>query len=225
MSQIPVFIFGDSQIGKTTCLKEFARRNNHGTTKYLELPTAATLSTVKREVAKACYIGAKISEHELNERIPKAITGNMLIIVDEFHRPFKTSNRYQAVRIAEWLRELYDKTKCGMVFSATNIGLEELETGPSSLVLEQFRRRGMMQLILPPTPPRADVNKFAKAFGLPPPDGEALEVIGAILKRSGLNQYVLFLQSAANLAANQNKPVSWDHFLVAHDKIQSLSKG
>ena len=70
------------------------------------------------------------------------------------------------------------------------------------------------------------LNKaFAKAFGLPPPDGDAAEIINTMLKRSGLKQYVVFLQSAANLATHQKKEISWDYFVTAYDKIQSLNQG
>jgi len=224
VGQMPVFIFGDSQVGKTTCLKEFARRNNHGQSKYLDIPAGATFSAVMREVARVCYISTKLRDAELTPRIIKAITGNMLLIVDEIHRPFVTSSRTTAVRVMEWFRDLYDKTQCGIVFSGTNIGLEELYNGPSAPVLEQFRRRGIIQLELPPTPPKADVARFAKAFGLPPPEGTAADLITTMLKRSGLKQYVVFLQSASNLTANQKKPISWDHFVAAHDKIQSLNR-
>ena len=225
VSQVPVFIFGDSQVGKTTCLKEFARRNNHGQTKYMELPACSNLKMAMAEMARACYLSPRLKEADLNERLPKAITGNMLLIVDEFHLPFVTSSNRTALRIIEWLRKLYDKTQCGMVFSSTRVGKDELETGPHALVLEQFRRRGIIQLELPPTPPKADIIKFAKAFGLPPPEGAANDIITTMLQRSGIKQYVVFLQSASNLATNQKKPVSWDHFVAAYDKVQSLSKG
>jgi len=148
----------------------------------------------------------------------------MLLIVDEFHRPFITSSRQSAFRVIEWLRELYDNTGCGIVFSATRLGQEELENGPSAGVLEQFRRRGIITLNLPPTPPKADIIKFAKAFGLPPPEGDAIDIVKNMLQRSGLKQYVVFLQSASNLAAKQKKPISWDHFVAAYDMIQSLNR-
>ena len=207
VGQMPVFIFGDSQLGKTTCLKEFARRNNHGQTKYIEIPACSTVHTVRSEIARACFLSHRLNDQEIGMRITKAITCNMLLIIDELHRPFVTSSRRTAIKIIEWLREIYDKTQCGIVFSGTNIGKDELETGPQALVLEQFRRRGIIQLELPPTPPKSDINRFAKAFGLPPPEGDAADIIGAMLKRSGLKQYIVFLQSASNLAANQKKEI------------------
>ena len=158
----------------------------------------------------ACYISTRLNDAEIGARITRTISGNMLLIVDELHRPFITSTPRTALRIVEWLRELYDKTQCGMVFSSTRVGKEELENGPNAMALEQFRRRGIIQLELPATPPKSDINKFAKAFGLPPPEGAAVDIINTMLQRSGLKQYVVFLQSAGNLAANPKKnPRPW----------------
>jgi hypothetical protein len=129
------------------------------------------------------------------------------------------------VQIIEWLRELYDRTNCGMVFCGTRVFRDELETGQFAKILDQFRRRGIIQLGLPDTPPPGDVAKIAKAFGLAAPDGDAAGIIRDMLKSSGLGQYVKILQSASNLAANQKKPLSWDHFVVAYDLVQQLSGG
>ncbi len=222
--QLPAFIYGKSQIGKTTCLKEFARRNNHGQTKYIEIPAAATLADVQREVASACYISPRLDVNTLKRRILDAIDDKMLLIVDEIHRPFITSGQSSAVRIVEWLRQIYDNTDCGIVFSGTEIFQSELKNGRQSPVLEQFRRRGIFELQLPEVPPRADVTKIAKAFGLPPPEDTAKDIITTMLKQSGLKQYIVFLQMAGNLAAAQRKELSWDHFVQAHDKIKDLSK-
>jgi len=161
----------------------------------------------------------------MRERIPKAINGNSLLIVDEFHQPFITSSGRTAVRIMEFFRKLHDKTKCGIALCATHVGEDEIENGAYAKVLEQFRRRHIIKLVLPSMPPKPDINKFAKAFGLPPPEGTPSEIITTLLQRSGIKQYVEALQSAVDLAANQKKPISWDHFVAAYDKVQSLSKG
>ena len=224
-NQITAFIFGDSQIGKTTCLEEFARRNNHGQTKYIRIPIPSALKNVMYVLAEACYISPRLSENELSRRIINAIGRNTLLIIDEFHEPFITSSPRTAAKIMEWLRYVHGETNCGMVFCSTNVGKEELKNGPQALMLAQCWKRGMITLELPPVPPKSDVNLFAKHFGLPPPTGEEWNIIQTMLKEKGIKQYVLFLQAASNLAANQNKPVSWDHFITAYDKVQSLSKG
>lgn len=224
VGQLPAFIFGDSQIGKTSCLMEFTRRNNHGQTKYIRMPAAPTFWQIQREVAKACYISAKASSSEIQTRVFDSISDQMLLIFDEMHQPLISSSNATAVRIIEWLRELYDRTGCGIVFCGTRVFRDEIETGKLALILEQFRRRGIIRLQLPATPPKSDINRFAAAFGLPPPDGDAAEIIATMLKQSGLGQFCKFLQSASNLAAKQKKEMSWDHFVVAYDVIQRLSQ-
>jgi DNA transposition AAA+ family ATPase len=223
VGQLPAFVFGDSQIGKTTCLEEFARRNNHGQTKYIRMPAAPSFLQVQREIAKACYISTRATSTEILNRIFDSISDQMLLIIDEMHQPLIGCCNSTAVRIIEWLREIYDRTGCGIVFCGTRVFRDEIENGRLALILEQFRRRGIIRLQLPSTPPKADINKIADAFGLPPPEGDAADIITQMLKQSGLGQYVKFLQSASNLAAKQKMEMSWDHFVIAYDVIQKLS--
>jgi DNA transposition AAA+ family ATPase len=226
VSQAPVFIFGDSQIGKTTCLEEYARRNNHGQTRYIRMPAAPGFVGVQREVARACYLSDGLSSAAMRDRVMAAINDQMLLIVDEMHQALLPGAREgTAVRIVEWFREIYDRTRCGIVFVGTRVFRHELERGKLALVLEQFRRRGIIQLQLPATPPKADVAKIAKAFGLGAPEGIAADVVDGMLKACGLGQYVKFLQSASNLAAKQKKPMSWDHFVMAYDVVRKLNSG
>ena len=225
IGQLPAFIFGVSQIGKTKCLEEYARRNNHGQTRYIRMPAACGFNAAMRAVASACYISGRISSRDLRDRVMGAINDRMLLIIDEMHQPLISGRGTSAIQVIEWLREIYDRTNCGMVFCGTQVFRNELETGKFSLILDQFRRRGIIQLSLPDVAPAADVALIAKAFSLTPPTDQAAAIVHAMLKRSGLGQYVKFLQLASNLAANQKKQMSWDHFITAHDVVAKLSDG
>lgn len=225
VGQLPAFIFGSSQIGKTTCLMEYTRRNNHGQTRYIRMPAAPGFHDALGAVARACYVTSRLSSRDIRERVIGAVNDRMLLIIDEMHQPLISGRGQTGVQIIEWLRELYDRTNCGMVFCGTRVFRDELETGQFAKILDQFRRRGIIQLGLPDTPPASDVAKIAKAFGLSAPDGIAGEIVSTMLKRSGLGQYVKFLQLASNLAANQKKTMSWDHFVQSYDVVQSLSTG
>ena len=225
VGQLPAFIFGVSQIGKTTSLQEYARRNNHGTTRYIRMPASPGFHDALGAIARACYVTSRLSSRDLRERVIGAVNDRMLLIIDEMHQPLISGRGNTAVHIIEWLRELYDRTGCGMVFCGTNVFRTGLETGKFALILDQFRRRGIIQLTLPDVAPRADIVKIAKAFGLPPPDGVADEIVTRMITQSGLGQYVKFIQSASNLAANQKKDLSWDHFVTAYDLVQKLSTG
>lgn len=225
VGQLPAFIFGSSQIGKTTCLMEYTRRNNHGQTRYIRMPAAPGFHDALGAVARACYVTSRLSSRDIRERVIGAVNDRMLLIIDEMHQPLISGRGQTGVQIIEWLRELYDRTNCGMVFCGTRVFRDELETGQFAKILDQFRRRGIIQLGLPDTPPAADVSKIAKAFGLGAPEGVASEIVSTMLKRSGLGQYVKFLQSASNLASNQKKAMSWDHFVQSYDLVQQLSTG
>lgn len=224
VTQSPAFIYGQSQIGKTASLEEWASRNNHGTTRMIRCPAAPTLCSIMDELATALYVGTHSGKQtERRRRIISAIDSNMILIVDELHQAMISTSPSTTVRIIEFLREIYDRCQCGMVFCGTEVLQSEIEQGKLQLILDQFRRRGIVKLVLPAKPPAADINKIAQAFELAPPDGLAADIIDAMVTSSGIGQYIKFLQSASNLANRQNKPLSWDHFVIAYDAIQQLS--
>jgi len=223
-SQTIAFIYGDSQIGKTTALMEYARLNNHGQTKYIRMPASAGVQIVAKEIARACFVSTSTCFENLRESILNSIDHNTLIIIDEVHQCFLSYQKGSQMKILEFIREIYDRTQCGMVLCGTNVLKEEIQQGKLARMLEQLRRRGTHPLQLPAKPPKKDLDKIAAAFRLPPPDGDALEIVRDMIHRSGLGMYVKFLQTAGRIAKKENKKLSWDHFILAHDLIQKLSE-
>jgi len=223
-AQMPAFIYGPSQMGKTTCLLEFARRNNHGTTKYIRMPASPSFSFFVKTVAMCCSISSQHSTVEhLRERVCHALDSRNLLIVDEFHQALVTVSDRRAAQIMEFIREIYDRTGCGIVLSATRVGEAEVERGRNAGVYDQLRRRGMAKLVLPDMPPASDIRKIAAAFGLPAPEGRILETIRAMLKTSGLGMYVKYLQSAHVLASSRSEKPSWDTFAAVYDGMAALA--
>lgn len=224
ITQSIAFIFGDSQIGKTTCLEEYARRNNHGQTKYIRMPASAGVQLFMKECARACFVSPNTSFEGMRERVLNAIDDKTLMIFDEAHQPLLSYQHSSAIKVYEVAREIYDRTRCGMVFAATKALREEIMNGKLALMLEQFRRRGIIKVNLPPKPPKADLDRIARKFGLAPAEDSSAEVVAEMIHTSGLGMYIKFLQSAATMARKQNKTVTWDHFVQAHDIMAKLSK-
>ena len=223
-AQMPAFIYGPSQMGKTTCLLEFARRNNHGTTKYIRMPASPSFSFFVKTVAAACSISPyHNSADQLRERVCHALDSRNLLIVDEFHQAMVTVTDRRAATIMEFIREIYDRTGCGIVLSATRVGEAEIERGRNAGIYDQLRRRGMAKLVLPDTPPASDIRKIAAAFGLPAPEGRVAESIRQMLKASGLGMYVKYLQSAHVLAAGRGEKPTWDTFAAVCDGMAALA--
>lgn len=222
---MPAYIYGSSQVGKTAALLEYQRRNNHGQTRYVRMPAAPSHPLVISYVAEACYISTRHKQSDMRRRIMDALDDRTLLIVDEFHQALLNTSELGARKIVEFIREVYDRTGCGVVICGTKILRDELERGRQSLVWEQFRRRGMVELVLPDAPPKSDIVKIASAFGLPEPDAAMQKTIHDMLVSSGIGKYIKYLQYAYGLAKSDGKPLSWEHFNKAYRSVMALSKG
>ena len=223
IEQMPSFIYGASQIGKTTCLREFARRNNHGTTKYLRMPAATTFSHFIATLAKACFINPHDRITVIRDRIIDALDSRNLLIIDEFHQALCTVSDSLAAKIVEYIREIYDRAGCGIVLAATRIGEEELERGRQHMIYDQLRRRGMTKLVLPDMPPLDDIYLIAEAHGLPRPPADTLKVIKEMLATSGLGMYCKYLAAAEAMCNKRQTALTWDAFGAVWDGMRALS--
>lgn len=221
---MPAFIYGASQSGKTTALLEYQRTHNHGTTKYIRLGVRWSKRRVVRELAKACKcFGEQAHSCELEERINKTLTNRMLLIVDEFHLALETTTELAAKEIVEYFREVFDRTGVGLVICGTKVAETGLESGKNALLFDQMRRRGLVKLVLPDVPKKADVNRLAKEFGLEPPTGETYEGIKRILKRFGLGMFVKFLQKSYALSMGSQRALTWSDFESVTNGYADLS--
>lgn len=232
------FIFGDSQIGKTDSLKEVQRRHNHGQTLYIEVPTGGSYGSLLRAFARVFSIPADIKQSELKERIIASIDGNMLIIFDEAHRFFEGKNNASGILSLGFIRELWNRCKCGVVLSMTNEGRDHFLNGKWAKALQQLWRRRITPLQLPNVTPEDDLALFAHAYGLAPatdtPVTVSVTVIDAhgrekpakhsdtplnlqteINKAEGLGIWISILQDASDMAAEQRREITWGAVIKA----------
>ena len=214
-------VSGPSQVGKTHALEEYQRRNNHGKTKYLRMPASAGVQLVMKEFASACHISRDCPFEALRERVLKSIDSNHLVIVDEIHQAFATYQKGARMKVIELIREIYDRTKCGMVLCGTPIFEKEMEEGNLKELLEQMDRRCIFRVNLLGAEKLAarDINAFAEAYKLREPEGDTIELVREVLRSSGVGMYVKFLQAASELAANEKHGITWKDFTRAHDII------
>ena len=222
---MPAFIYGASQTGKTTALLEFQRTHNHGTTKYIRMGVRWSKRRVVRELARACKCFCETAHSvDLEERIYSTLTDRMLLIVDEFHLALETTTELAAKEVVEFFREVYDRTHCGLVICGTKVAETGLESGKNHLLFDQMRRRGLVKLVLPDVPKKADVNRIAKEFELAAPTGEIYTGIQRILKRFGLGMFVKYLQKAYALAKGEKRALTWDDFAAVSNGYAALSQ-
>ena len=222
---MPAYIFGASQTGKTTALLEFQRTHNHGTTKYIRMGVRWSKRRVVRELARACKCFCETAHSvDLEERIYSTLTDRMLLIVDEFHLALETTTELAAKEVVEFFREVYDRTHCGLVICGTKVAETGLESGKNHLLFDQMRRRGLVKLVLPDVPKKADVNRIAKEFELAAPTGEIYTGIQRILKRFGLGMFVKYMQKAYALAKGEKRALTWDDFAAVSNGYAARSQ-
>ena len=221
---MPAFIYGASQIGKTTALMEFQRLNNHGRTVYLRMGSGWTRPRLVRELAARFGNGVKATKcWALEDAIFGSLTRYNLLIIDEFHLAMETATDASAKAIMEFIREIYDRTGCGLVMSATKVGLTGIESGKNMLLFDQLRRRGVVRVILPDVPPVRDINTIARSFDLPLPAGEILQHIKTLIKTRGLGVFIKYLQKSYAVSRKAKEELSWDSFRKVANGYLALS--
>jgi DNA transposition AAA+ family ATPase len=222
VSQSLVFIYGEPQIGKTFTLEEYLRLNNHGQTKMVRMPASAGVQLMMKEFARACYISPNAAFEGLRDSVFNAIDSKNLVIVDELHQVFLSYQRGSAIKALEVIREIHDRTKCGMVLCGTLRLRQEIMLGQHADLLEQFRRRGVLEIVLPKTLPRADVDRITAGYGLPPATDDALALQTDILRDHGLGKLCKFIQTGARIAHKAKERLNWNHIIKAHDILAKL---
>ena len=225
VSQTIAFIYGDPQIGKTTALMEYARRNNHGATIYVRMPASSGVQLFMKEFARSAYVSPDSSFENLRDRILRRVDDKTLVLIDEAHQAFLSYRKDSQIKVLEVIREIYDRTGCGMVICMTTWGRDQFTRGNLSLLVEQLRRRGTIKINLPAKASDCDIARIARSFGLEPPTGSAKDIVQDMLHTSGLGMFVKFLQNAAAYAANKKQKLTWDHFVQAYAIVRKLGKG
>lgn len=237
-------VYGDSQIGKTIALEEYARAHNHGETKYLRLPVGCGgFGLFLRLLAAAIGVPVYQAEKELRNAIMEAVDEHMLLIVDELHEPFgPRGNHPLGVKVVNFLREVYDRKHCGLVLCGTNVLRDTLTIGSFARNMQQIRRRSLPPLQLPSTPPVADLALFAEKFGLgEAPDRQQTVKVTVLDPRGrerkvditdnpfelqirvcaadGLGRWLLILEEASENAREQRRSITWGAVMAAHDSF------
>lgn len=218
-----MFIFGKSHIGKTTALREYAKRNNGGSTIYLRAPAGGSKSRTLSELCRSMHLSPNSTETVKEQQILEALDERVIIIVDEAHQFLGGKI---GLRTLEYMRELHDRSGCGMVISATEIFEKALTEDASTMkLLGQFKMRSLITAKLPDKPTKQNLNQFAKHFGLEPAKDEALDLQTEIIKTDSLGRWLSILEGASRIAANAKSSMEWEHVIKAHVTLLKLEQG
>lgn len=220
------FIFGESQIGKTTALVEYTKAHNHGSTIYVRCPAGGGMKDFLRECCKSLKLGKDGTTYAMRESVISSMDSTMLLILDEAHQLLPSwTGKQSRLAIIEYVREIHDRTGCGVVMAATNVFRDALQGGRDAGWLKQLDLRSMIKLPLPDRPSQADLAAFAAEFGLPAASGAAKEIQNDVVREHGLGRWIKTLRMAGYLASNQKIELTWDVVISAHAGRQKLERG
>lgn len=227
--QTVAICWGAMGIGKTAVAEEYRDRNNHGRTIYLRCGSGMAFGQFINHLARALNVTTKnTGHHEIREKIFRVLrAGQRLLVIDEMHQIFLTTRTDTAVKIAEFLRECYDVSKCGLVLIGTEVLKQEVFNGPHKEALRQLVDRGTLQVSLPAKPSKQDVAAFIGHYGLAEPgtdEDEARVILTDIITQAGLRKLTLHLRDGAAAAAKAGEPYAWSHFVRAFRAIAALAK-
>lgn len=222
-------LWGEMGIGKTECINEYQRQNNHGRTLVVRFPAGASFAFFVAHVARVCGVATRSqSQFQQREKIYQILAaGQRLLIIDELHQAFLTTRTDTAVKCCEFLREISDVAGCGLVLVGTELLKKEIFTGPHKEALRQLVDRGTVQVPLPSKATKKDFLAFLAFYGLAYPtesDGEASSIFEDIIKSSGLRKLTMHLRDGSAYASRKQEPYTWQHFTAAFEAIQSISK-
>ena len=161
-----VVIRGESGRGKTYCVREWTRRNNHGRTIYVRCPSGCTRASLVREVALACGFGiAGKKTAVLEAQIRTWFDRRRTLIVDEAGHLVPGSGS-QAKALLEFLRDIHDMGESGVVMIFTSVYWDQICEGPLAPFFDQFIGRKRYEVHIPEgTLFREEIEGIVRAHG------------------------------------------------------------
>ncbi|ODU25022.1 MAG: hypothetical protein ABS95_01195 [Verrucomicrobia bacterium SCN 57-15] len=226
-----VFVFGETQTGKSRSLNEFAVQNPESV-RLIMMPTKPTLTELLHQFAVALGIPVNSTKAAIRRTIFDRFDENTLLIVDECERCVERAYGTDAL---DFLREVYERCKCGIVLA----GAMNLRNAVRSIyTLKKLWLRGYRPVSLPDRPGRKALDCFARAVGLEPAADKTIAVTIAaegerivgnpfqiqeeVISKSGLGRWLMILEDAQDSANEAGATISWGRVIAAHHNIASF---
>ncbi len=201
-------VWGPTQCGKTTALEQCCRENAEY--RMFRMPATGGAGALAEEIARACGVASAGSGFREHRRRIMAAARGRLLIADEVHEAFVAHGRGAAVRELEFIREIHDRSGCGVVLCGTDAMPRNMRGGHFAPVLRQTLERGLVRKAFGGRPAWRDVVAAARRHGA----AEALDDAGKAewqrkLRGMSFGAVCRLMRSAAHMAAKRGRPMCW----------------
>lgn len=208
-----VRLVGPSQIGKTHSLLEYQRRAKFQVC-YMRIPAAPTFKLVLDAMCDAVGVNSSLRIEEARPRVARAVGHNTLVIIDELHELIMSGGKSTAMKCLEWIREIWDNSRCGMALCGTSSMEDDLINDPRMKGwLGQLDQRCIRIAKLPNELPASDIDLAAQAYGI----GGDKRPVENILRSIRMNRLTTILAMTVAWCNGQNRsgtrhPKTWESF-------------
>lgn len=161
-------IVGHTGTQKTATLKEYCRRNNHGTCVRVEAPPTPSMVQFISDLAEKYGCSRQASWDRKQNTIRQSVNERRTIVVENVQRLYD-ERQGSSQRVFSYLQKLQDDTDCTVILTLTPVFVSKLKKSIAEGYFEQFIGRAGGErdiLTLEQFPSDEDVLAIAKSFSL-----------------------------------------------------------
>jgi DNA transposition AAA+ family ATPase len=205
-------ITGESRMGKTATAKWWRDQNNHGRTAFVTAPAYGAARALLREIAECLGINRNTGITCMHESILRAFNRNRMLIVDEATRLLPKDRRGEPT-LLEILRDIHDRTDCGLAFLCTRRFEDRLSKGEYQF--EQVLGRIGMPVQLPREVTWQDIKPIVSQYVCGLPADLRDELLKIANDRGRLGILCETLKFASRIAAKSDEKLTADTIKTA----------
>lgn len=205
-------LHGGLLCGKSAAVAALAEEYARAAVISLVMPYADTYGAFVRRLARVRGIPLKGSLSDLREAILASLDGSHLLVIDEFHQPLVSYAPRQALRSMEFIREINDVSRCGIILVGATTGFAVLASEPAYQRLAAGLSAVDVCAAGNDLRPVADddLAAVAAAFGLPF-DATALARCRSIVEDHNAARLYDILRLASGNAEREGRNLTWKH--------------
>lgn len=223
-------VHGGIMAGKTINAEALNVRYDRAAVVFISCPRADSYGGFVKRLASILGCAKKGTISDNREAIIDTLDTDHLLIIDEFHQPAVNYSRISAVRVYNFLAEINEMCRCGILLVGDSAGWDHLKTAPGFDHISERLRAGLditdKTNDLRPGFGRGgtdDVRKICEAFGMPEPSPTELQTCRDIISARSLSSLFDLLILARARAERLDEKLSWSHVISGHKTLQALN--